>query len=85
MIQFYITNKFTNGGIINMNISMIIIIIYIVLLFSISIYAKKLVGSGSENFILAGRKFSTPLVAVSITGLAIGVLLLLAFQNKHSV
>lgn len=55
-----------------MNISMIIIIIYIGLLFGISIYAKKLAGSGSENFILAGRKFSTPLVAVSITGLAIG-------------
>lgn len=55
-----------------MNISLIIVIGYIVVLFGISAYARKLAANGSENFILAGRKLSTPLVAVTITGVAIG-------------
>lgn len=55
-----------------MNISVIIVLMYVIMLFAISFYAKKLAGSGSDSFILAGRKFTTPLVAVSITGLAIG-------------
>jgi SSS family solute:Na+ symporter len=55
-----------------MNIQLLIVIIYVIALFAISFYAKKLAGKGSDNFILAGRKLTTPLVAVTITGLAIG-------------
>lgn len=55
-----------------MNIPLIIVVGYIVALFVISAFARKLASKGSEDFILAGRKLTTPLVAVTITGLAIG-------------
>jgi SSS family solute:Na+ symporter len=55
-----------------MNIPLIIVLIYIGALFAISAYARKLAASGSEGFILAGRQLTTPLIAVTITGLAIG-------------
>ncbi len=55
-----------------MNLPLIIVLLYIVALFSISAYARKLASSGSESFILAGRQLTTPLIAVTITGLAIG-------------
>lgn len=55
-----------------MNISLIIVICYICVLFGISAYARKLSSKGTESFILAGRKLNTPLVAVTITGVAIG-------------
>ncbi len=55
-----------------MNIPFIIVISYIFILFGISAYARKLASNGAENFILAGRKLTTPLIAVTITGLAIG-------------
>lgn len=55
-----------------MNIPLIIVLCYIVALFAISYYANKLAKQGAEHFILAGRKLTTPLVAVTITGLAIG-------------
>src|SRR6056297_1955931 len=56
-----------------MNLQLFIVIIYIAALFAISGYAKKLTKKGdSESFILAGRKLSAPIVAVTVTGLAIG-------------
>lgn len=55
-----------------MAIILTIIILYVVALFAISFYANKLAGSENEGFVLAGRKLTTPLVAVTITGLAIG-------------
>jgi len=55
-----------------MNIPLIIVGVYILVLFAISAYARKLSSEGSESYILASRKLNTPLVAVSITGLAIG-------------
>ncbi|SKC45514.1 sodium:solute symporter family protein [Maledivibacter halophilus] len=55
-----------------MNLPLIIVVCYIIGLFAISIYARKLAAKGSENFILAGRKLTTPLIAVTVTGLAIG-------------
>lgn len=55
-----------------MNIPLIIVLSYILVLFGISAYARKLANEKSENFILAGRKLTTPLIAVTITGLAIG-------------
>ncbi|MCT4619932.1 MAG: sodium:solute symporter family protein [Marinisporobacter sp.] len=55
-----------------MNIPLIIVVGYIIALFLISAYARKLATSGAEGFILAGRKLTTPLIAVTVTGLAIG-------------
>ena len=56
-----------------MNLQLVIVVIYIAALFAISAYAKKLTKKGdSESFILAGRKLSAPIVAVTVTGLAIG-------------
>ncbi len=55
-----------------MNLPLLILIGYIIVLFAISGYARKLATNGSEGFILAGRQLTTPLIAVTITGLAIG-------------
>lgn len=55
-----------------MNISLVILILYMVALFGISWYAKKRSEGSNENFVLAGRKMSAPLIAVTIIGLAVG-------------
>lgn len=55
-----------------MNIPLIIVIAYIIALFAISAYAKKLAKGSSEDFILAGRSLTTPIIAVTITGVAVG-------------
>lgn len=55
-----------------MNLPLIIVVCYIAALFVIGNYARKLASEGSENFILAGRSLTTPLIAVTVTGLAIG-------------
>lgn len=55
-----------------MNISLIIIILYIAMLFVISYFAKKRVSGGGECYTLASRELSTPLIACSLIGLAIG-------------
>lgn len=55
-----------------MNIPLIIVVCYIAGLFAISFYAKRKASSGVENFMLAGRQLTTPLIAVTVTGLAIG-------------
>lgn len=55
-----------------MNISLIIVAIYILILFVISFFAKKKAGKGSESYTLAGRKLTTPLITCSLIGLAIG-------------
>ncbi|WP_088187794.1 sodium:solute symporter family protein [Desulfosporosinus sp. FKA] len=55
-----------------MNVPMIIVALYIVALFAISAYARKLAAKGKDGYLLAGRQLTTLLVAVSITGLAIG-------------
>lgn len=55
-----------------MSIQLTIVILYILMLFGISLYAKRKVAKGSINFLFAGRQLSTPLVAVNIAGLAVG-------------
>jgi solute:Na+ symporter, SSS family len=55
-----------------MNISFIVVVIYIGILFCISFYARKKASSGSEGYILAGRGLNTTLVTVTMVGLAIG-------------
>lgn len=54
------------------NIPLLIVILYIIVLFGISFYASKLAKGKTEGFLLAGRSMTTPLIAVAITGLAIG-------------
>lgn len=55
-----------------MSISLVILIAYIVALFAISWWAKKRSEGTTENYALAGRRLSAPLIAVSIIGLAVG-------------
>jgi len=55
-----------------MNVSLIIVIAYIFILFLISFFAKKKASKGGESYTLAGRNLTTPLVAFSLVGLAIG-------------
>ncbi|CAB1246887.1 sodium:solute symporter family protein [Clostridium sp. MT-14] len=55
-----------------MNISLIIIILYISMLFIISFFARKKALKGGESYTLAGRQLTTPLVTCSLIGLAIG-------------
>lgn len=55
-----------------MNIPFLIVCIYILLLFVISYYAQRRSAGSAANYILAGRKLTTPLITVSIVGLAVG-------------
>lgn len=55
-----------------MNIPFVIVCGYIVLLFVISYYAQRLASGSVSNYVLAGRKLTTPLITVSIVGLAVG-------------
>jgi len=55
-----------------MNISLLIVIAYIFILFLISFFAKKRASKGGESYTLAGRGLTTPLVTCSLVGLAIG-------------
>ncbi len=45
---------------------------YIIVLFLISWIAKRRAAGSTENYILAGRQLTTPLIMVSIVGLAVG-------------
>lgn len=55
-----------------MSIQLGIIVLYIAVLFGISFYAKRLAANGSTNFLFAGRKMGPFLIAVNVSGLAIG-------------
>ena len=55
-----------------MNISFLIVCAYIILLFLISYYAKRRSAGNATNYVLAGRQLTTPLITVSIVGLAVG-------------
>lgn len=55
-----------------MHISFMIVCLYIVLLFVISYYAKRRSSGSATNYVLAGRQLTTPLITVSIVGLAVG-------------
>ncbi|MUP49049.1 symporter [Veillonellaceae bacterium M2-8] len=54
------------------SIQIFIIFMYVAILFAISWYIKKKASGSAENYILAGRKLTVPLVVVSIVGLAVG-------------
>ena len=55
-----------------MSIQLFIVCAYIALLFGISFWVKKRADAGSTAFLLASRKLTTLLVAVNVTGLAVG-------------
>jgi len=55
-----------------MNIPFLIVCIYIFLLFVISYFAQRRSAGSATNYILAGRQLTTPLITVSIVGLAVG-------------
>lgn len=55
-----------------MSIQLAIVILYIALLFAISFYVKRRANQNPTEYLFAGRQFSTGLVAVSITGMAVG-------------
>ena len=55
-----------------MSVSLVILLLYIIALFGISWFAKKRSEGNAENYALAGRKLSAPLIAVTIIGLAVG-------------
>lgn len=55
-----------------MSIQLSIVIFYVFMLFAISLYAKRRASAGSANFLFAGRKLNTALVAVNVAGLAVG-------------
>jgi len=63
-------NKTIGGDL--MSIPLLIVCIYIGLLFLISFFAKRRSSGKSANYILAGRQLTTPLITVSIVGLAVG-------------
>ncbi len=56
----------------NSLIQILIICAYIGVLFLISAYVKYRSSGSVENYVLAGRKLTTPLVMVSVVGLAVG-------------
>jgi len=54
------------------SIQLFIVCTYIVLLFGISFWVKGRADKGSAEYLFAGRKLSATLIAVNITGLAVG-------------
>ena len=55
-----------------MNIPLMLVLLYVGVLFAISFWAKRRTAAGATGYILAGRQLTTPLITVSIVGLAIG-------------
>ena len=55
-----------------MSIQLVIVCLYIAMLFGISFWVKNRASKGSTAYLLAGRKLGSVLIAVNITGLAVG-------------
>ncbi|MDU2064598.1 MAG: sodium:solute symporter family protein [Sporomusaceae bacterium] len=55
-----------------MSIPFLIVCIYIGVLFLISYFAQRRSAGSATNYVLAGRQLTTPLITVSIVGLAVG-------------
>ncbi len=55
-----------------MSIQFVIVVLYIFLLFAISLYAKRKAAGGSVNFLFGGRQMNALLVAANVAGLAVG-------------
>ena len=70
--KYYAFVAWKKGSVVFMSIQLVIVVVYIALLFGISLWVKHKADSGSTAFLLAGRKLNTILVAVNVTGLAVG-------------
>lgn len=57
---------------VEISIPLLIVLGYVVVLFAISLYARKQASKNSAGFLLAGRKLNTAMVAVNIAGVAVG-------------
>ena len=55
-----------------MSIQLMIVCLYVVLLFAISFYVKHRANKNPMEYLFAGRKLSTSLIAFNVTGLAVG-------------
>lgn len=55
-----------------MSVQLVIVCLYIAMLFGISFWVKNRASKGSTAYLLAGRKLGSVLIAVNITGLAVG-------------
>ncbi len=55
-----------------MSVQLIIVCLYVAMLFGISFWVKNRASKGSTAYLLAGRKLGSVLIAVNITGLAVG-------------
>ena len=55
-----------------MSVQLVIVCVYIALLFGISFWVKHRADKGSTEYLFAGRKLGSALIAVNITGLAVG-------------
>ncbi len=55
-----------------MSIQLVIVVLYVAMLFGISLWVKHRADKGSTEYLFAGRKLSSTLIAVNITGLAVG-------------
>lgn len=55
-----------------MSVQLVIVFVYIAMLFGISFWVKRRADKGATEYLFAGRKLTTGLIAVNITGLAVG-------------
>ncbi|MBR1511877.1 MAG: sodium:solute symporter family protein [Acidaminococcaceae bacterium] len=55
-----------------MSIQLMIVVLYVAMLFAISFYVKRRAETSATEYQFAGRKFGPLLVAVSVTGMAVG-------------
>lgn len=55
-----------------MSVQLVIVCLYIAMLFGISLWVKHRADKGSTEYLFAGRKLTMGLIAVNITGLAVG-------------
>ena len=49
-----------------------IVVLYVAMLFAISFYVKRRAETSATEYQFAGRKFGALLIAVSVTGMAVG-------------
>jgi SSS family solute:Na+ symporter len=68
-VSLFLSSRESDGF---MQIQVIVVVSYVLILLMIGIWASRLARQGKEGFLLAGRKLSSPLIAVTLTGLAIG-------------
>lgn len=69
---FSMREAWKKGSVFFMSIQLVIVCLYIAMLFGISFWVKRRADKGATEYLFAGRKLSSTLIAVNITGLAVG-------------